>query len=141
MGGVILKKYLEIIVCVILVLTIGACSHKEITKLTYSGEATQWEAKAEYNADGNYKYTIKYLGNDKKTFKFNFKIEYISGNTSGGAGEYSYLLNKSGGLTLKVENDLINGDIKKYGSKNNLYIQIDWDNKTETINLKKDDIS
>lgn len=137
--GVILKKYLGVIICVILVLTAVSCSNKHITNLTYSGEAIEWEAKAEYNPGGNYYYTIKYLGNDKKTFKFNFNIEYLSGNISGGVGEYSDLVNKVGGLTLKFENDLINGDIKKYGNKNDLYIQIDWDNKTETINLKKDD--
>lgn len=136
-----MKKYLGTMICVILILTVVACSRKDISNLTYSGQSMEWEATAEYNGGGSCEYIIRYLGNDSKPFKFNFKIEFISGNAGGGVGQYSDLINKIGGLPLKFEDDLIIGDIKKYRNKNDLYIQIDWNNKTETINLNRDDVS
>jgi hypothetical protein len=141
MGGVVLKKYLGIMICVILSLTMVACSKKDITTLTYSGQSIEWEATAEYNAGRGCEYIIRYLGNDSKPLKFNYKIEFISGYAGGGYGQYSDTVDKIGGWPLKFENESIIGNINKHRNKKDLYIQIDWNNKTETINLKRDDVA
>lgn len=134
-----MKKYFSIIIFIIIIITTVSCNRKDITKLTYSGKGTEWETKIEYSTKGNYKCTIKYLGNDKKPLDFKFKTEYISGNISSGTGQYSDICDKTGGMTIEMKNDdVVNGNIKKYGNKNNLYIEFCWDNKTEKINLKKE---
>jgi hypothetical protein len=132
----ILKKIIGIIICAILVFTTVGCNSSNTKKIIYEGIGNEWQATVEFNTGGICKTVIKYLGNDEKPLKFKFTTEWLSGNISGGEGEYSENLDKAGGLTIQTDNDdTINGNIKKY--KNSLKIELQWNNKKEQINLTK----
>jgi hypothetical protein len=133
-----LKRYFILAICIILVFTTAACG-KGVTKLVYAEKGVEWYASVEYNTGRVYKFVIKYLGNEKMPIDVKFKIEHLSGNTSGGVGIYTETIDKLGGLTIETKNDDISsGNIRKYGDKDNLSIEIEWNNKTEQIKLLKE---
>lgn len=133
-----MKKFIGIIICTILVFTAVACNSNNTDKLVYGGKGNEWEASVEFNTGGICKTVIKYLGNDKKPMEIKFITEWVSGNTSGGVGEYTETLDKVGGLIIQTDNDdKINGNIKKYKNKNSLKIEIEWNNKKEQFDLTK----
>jgi uncharacterized lipoprotein YehR (DUF1307 family) len=138
----ILKKIISILVCTVLIFTIVGCNNKNKNKLIYSGNGNEWQATIEFNTGGTSKTVMKYLGTDKKPMKIKFKPEWLSGNTSEGIGEYTENAHKNGGLTVKFDNDdIINGNIEKYKNKDILKIEIEWNDKKEKIDLKKQSTS
>ncbi|MBU3146665.1 hypothetical protein [Clostridium sp. CF012] len=133
-----MKKIIGIIICTILVFTTVACNSNNKNKLVYVGKGNEWEASVEFNTGGICKTGIKYVGNDKKPMEIKFITEWISGNTSGGVGEYTETHDKVGGLIIQTDNDdKINGNIKKYKNKDSLKVEIEWNNKKEQIDLIK----
>ena len=134
----LLKKIIGIILCAILAFTSVGCNSSNSKTIVYEGIGNEWQATVEFNTGGICKTVIKYLGNDEKPLKLKFTTEWLSGNTSNGVGEYNETLDKAGGLTIQTDNDdAINGNIKKYGNKESLKIEIEWNNKQEKINLKR----
>jgi hypothetical protein len=138
----LLKKIIGIILCAILVFTSVGCNSRNTKRIVYEGIGNEWQATVEFNTGGICKTVIKYLGNDEKPLKLKFTTEWLSGNISSGVGEYNENLDKGGGLTIQTDNDDdINGNIKKYGNKDSLKIEIEWNNKKELVDLIKKTVS
>lgn len=114
------------------------CSNDKVTKMVYQGESLDWESTMNFGEDDKFMVNIKYIGEEELPLYVTFNIEYLSGNTSGGVMEYGELTEKIGGFTLEEDYDKeVHGDISKYKNRDKLNIVMKWNDKEETIELKK----
>lgn len=114
------------------------CSDDKVTKMVYQGESLNWESTMNFGEDDKFMVNIKYIGEEELHLYVTFNIEYLSGNTSGGVIEYGELTEKIGGFTLEEDYDKeVHGDILKYKNRDKLDIVMKWNDKEETIELKK----
>ena len=114
------------------------CSNDKVTKMVYQGESLNWESTMKFEEDHKFMVNIKYIGEEELPLYVTFNIEYLGGNTSGGVIEYGELTEKIGGFTLEEDYDKeVHGDILKYKNRDKLDIVMKWNDKEETIELKK----
>ncbi|XZI53867.1 hypothetical protein ACSW9K_10615 [Clostridium perfringens] len=129
-----MKKYFLVFTVILICIIMIGCSNDKVTKMVYQGESLNWE----FGEDDKFMVNIKYIGEEELPLYVTFNIEYLSGNTSGGVKEYGELTEKIGGFTLEDNYDKeVHGDISKYKNRDKLNIVMKWNDKEETIELKK----
>lgn len=129
-----MKKYFLVFTVILICIIMIGCSNDKVTKMVYQGKSLNWE----FGEDDKFMVNIKYIGEEELPLYVTFNIEYLSGNTSGGVKEYGELTEKIGGFTLEENYDKeVHGDISKYKNRDKLNIVMKWNDKEETIELKK----
>lgn len=133
-----MKKYSLVFTVILICIIMIGCSDDKVTKMVYQGESLNWESTMNFGEDDKFMVNIKYIGEEELHLYVTFNIEYLSGNTSGGVIEYGELTEKIGGFTLEEDYDKeVHGDILKYKNRDKLDIVMKWNDKEETIELKK----
>ena len=133
-----MKKYFLVFTVILICIIMIGCSNDKVTKMVYQGESLNWESTMNFGEDDKFMVNIKYIGEEELPLYVTFNIEYLSGNTSGGVKEYGELTEKIGGFTLEENCDKeVHGDISKYKNRDKLNIVMKWNDKEETIELKK----
>ncbi|EHK2388075.1 hypothetical protein QTJ04_07980 [Clostridium perfringens] len=133
-----MKKYFLVFTVILICIIMIGCSNDKVTKMVYQGESLNWESTMNFGEDDKFMVNIKYIGEEELPLYVTFNIEYLSGNTSGGVKEYGELTEKIGGFTLEENYDKeVHGDISKYKNRDKLNIVMKWNDKEETIELKK----
>ncbi|WP_274292851.1 hypothetical protein [Clostridium perfringens] len=133
-----MKKYSLVFTVILMCIIMIGCSNDKVTKMVYQGESLNWESTMNFGEDHKFMVNIKYIGEEELPLYVTFNIEYLSGNTSGGVMEYGELTEKIGGFTLEEDYDKeVHGDISKYKNRDKLNIVMKWNDKEETIELKK----
>lgn len=131
------KYFLAIIVFTVCILMIW-CNSKNTSQVSYQGETLNWESIMKFDEDDKFVVNIKYIGDEELPLDVNFNIEYLSGNTSGGALNYGELSGKIGGFTLEEDYDkAVYGEVSQHKNKEKLKIIMIWNNKKEVIELNK----
>ncbi|MDK0570880.1 hypothetical protein P6O23_07890 [Clostridium perfringens] len=133
-----MKKYSLVFTVILICIIMIGFSNDKVTKMVYQGESLNWESTMNFGEDDKFMVNIKYIGEGELPLYVTFNIEYLSGNTSGGVMEYGELTEKIGGFTLEEDYDKeVHGDILKYKNRDKLNIVMKWNDKEETIELKK----
>ncbi|MCX0416336.1 hypothetical protein ACSW86_04925 [Clostridium perfringens] len=133
-----MKKYSLVFTVILICIIMIGFSNDKVTKMVYQGESLNWESTMNFGEDDKFMVNIKYIGEGELPLYVTFNIEYLSGNTSGGVMEYGELTEKIGGFTLEEDYDKeVHGDILKYKNRDKLDIVMKWNDKEETIELKK----